>query len=260
MQRKFKADQPLRKTVFHPIAPSIPSSRSGLFPPSIFDILALSRYRFADTGPCAFPSGIDMNVLVINCGSSSIKYQAIDTRKSVPLAEGKVERLGASGSYEQALKKIAAAVTGHHIEAVGHRVVHGGERFSMPTIIDEEVLSAIVSCIPLAPLHNPANLAGIKAARRNLPDAPPRGGLRHRLPLPPATPRPDLRHRSRGGGPLNIRRYGFHGISHAYVARKGRRIPRNAVSASCGWSPATSATAPAPAPWSSAPRPRPAWA
>ncbi len=161
-----------------------------------------------------------MNVLVINCGSSSIKYQAIDTRKSVPLAEGKVERLGASGSYEQALRKIAAAVTGHHIEAVGHRVVHGGERFSMPTIIDEEVLSAIVSCIPLAPLHNPANLAGIKAARRSLPDVPHVAvfdtAFHSRLPRRAKTYAID----PEVAASLHIRRFGFHGISHAYVAGK----------------------------------------
>ncbi len=161
-----------------------------------------------------------MNVLVINCGSSSIKYQVIDTDTSSALAGGKIERLADEAGYFRGLQDVAQAVDGHRIDAVGHRVVHGGERFSMPHLIDDAVLAAIESCIPLAPLHNPANLAGIKAARKILSGLPqvavfdtafhsrmPRRALTYALD-------PEL------AAPLKIRRYGFHGVSHAYVAQK----------------------------------------
>jgi len=161
-----------------------------------------------------------MNVLVINCGSSSIKYQVIDTDTSSALLKGKIERLSDEASYFQSLQDIAQAVSAHRIDAVGHRVVHGGERFSMPHLIDDAVLDAIEACIPLAPLHNPANLAGIKAAREIFSELPqvaafdtafhsrlPRRALTYAIDPEVATP-------------LKIRRYGFHGISHAYVAQK----------------------------------------
>jgi len=160
-----------------------------------------------------------MNVLVINSGSSSIKYQLIDTNASLALVEGKIERLSSPETYHQALQKVAEAITGHLIDAVGHRVVHGGERFSMPHLIDDTVLSAIESCVPLAPLHNPANLAGIMAARKTLAEVPhvavfdtafhsrmPRRALTYAID-------PEL------AASLHIRRFGFHGISHAFVAQ-----------------------------------------
>ena len=112
-----------------------------------------------------------MNVLVINCGSSSVKYQVLVSESGEALAEGKAERVGASGRpYAATLKAILEAVVQWPIEAVGHRVVHGGERFFDAAAIDDEVEAAIEACIPLAPLHNPANLAGIRAARSILPD------------------------------------------------------------------------------------------
>lgn len=161
-----------------------------------------------------------MNVLVINCGSSSIKYQVLDTDTSSALVQGKIERLSDEASYFKSLQDVAQAVGGYRIDAVGHRVVHGGEHFSMPHLVDDAVLDAIEACIPLAPLHNPANLAGIKAAREIFSELPqvaifdtafhsrlPRRALTYAIDPEVATP-------------LKIRRYGFHGISHAYVAQR----------------------------------------
>jgi acetate kinase len=161
-----------------------------------------------------------MNVLVINSGSSSIKYQVIDTDTLSALVSDKIERLSDEASYFKGLQDVALAVGGHRIDAVGHRVVHGGERFSMPHLIDDAVLGAIESCIPLAPLHNPANLAGIKAARKIFSELPQVAvfdtAFHSRLPRRALTYAID----PEVTAPLKIRRYGFHGISHAYVAQK----------------------------------------
>lgn len=162
-----------------------------------------------------------MKVLVINCGSSSVKYQLIDTATREPIHVGIVERIGHDGkTHQSAVAEILACVDSPELDAVGHRVVHGGERFHDATLIDEEVVAAIEECVPLAPLHNPANLAGIRMAREALPALPhvavfdtafhwrlPRRAKHYALDL-------DLAQR------LGIRRYGFHGPSHSYVARR----------------------------------------
>jgi acetate kinase len=186
-------------------------------------------------------------VLVLNAGSSSLKYQLLD------LADGAGERVCASGLVERigedegrlvhraagaepltesgkipdhavALDRVLAAFerTGGLTEApfaVGHRVVHGGDRFSGPTVVDDDVLEEIRELVPLAPLHNPANIAGIEVARARYPDTPQVAvfDTAFHAAMPPhawryALPR-DLADR------LRIRRYGFHGTSHGYVAR-----------------------------------------
>ena len=114
-----------------------------------------------------------MNILVINCGSSSIKYQVIDPESGASHRQGKVERIGEmAGGHGEALQGILASLEGLEIGAVGHRVVHGGPDFFDSVLIDDSVTAAIEACIPLAPLHNPANLSGIRAAREALPALP----------------------------------------------------------------------------------------
>lgn len=167
-------------------------------------------------------------VLVVNCGSSSLKYQVIDADDGTSVTRGLAERIGEPGGsadHEDALRRMLVALRadGARLDdcvAVGHRVVHGGERFTAPTLVTEEVVAAVEALIPLAPLHNPANLIGIRVLRRLLPD------LRHvavfdtafHATMPPyaytyALPR-DLARR------YGIRRYGFHGTSHGYVTRR----------------------------------------
>lgn len=160
-----------------------------------------------------------MNILVINCGSSSVKYQVIDPAKGEPLLAGKIERMGQDGrDHDDAIEEVLAKAADFQVEAVGHRVVHGGTHFHDACLIDDEVADAIEACVPLAPLHNPANLAGIRAARRALPRIPHVAvfdtALHARLPRRAATYAidPGL------ADELGIRRYGFHGTSHAYVA------------------------------------------
>lgn len=172
-----------------------------------------------------------MNVLVINCGSSSIKYQVVDADSGAAAARGKVERIGdEGGSHAGALEKILADHSDLTIDAVGHRVVHGGEKFHDSCAIDDEVLAAIEACVPLAPLHNPANLAGIRAARQMLPD------VRHvavfdtafhaRMPRRARTYAVDPELAAKHG----IRRYGFHGTSHMYVAKRASEYLERPVS------------------------------
>ena len=166
-------------------------------------------------------------VLVLNAGSSSLKYQLLDMTDRSVAASGLVERIGGSEvpDHAAALGLVlgdldsSGALSGAPV-AVGHRVVHGGERFQRSVLVDAEVRRGIEETIDLAPLHNPANIAGIEVARRRYPDTPqvavfdtafhasmpPRAW---RYPLPR-----DLADR------LRIRRYGFHGTSHGYVARK----------------------------------------
>jgi len=177
-----------------------------------------------------------VKVLVLNCGSSSVKFQFIETSPELAaagqdrlLARGSVERIGESAGvpdHEHAIRLVLASLTDpqrgairqpEEIDAVGHRMVHGGEHFREPVVIDEGVLRAIEDCVPLAPLHNPHNLTGYRASRRLLPHArhvavfdtafhqtlPPKAytyGLPYQLAL---------RHR--------LRRYGFHGTSHRYL-------------------------------------------
>ncbi len=164
-----------------------------------------------------------MNVLVINAGSSSLKAAVVHADGSRSLDET-IERIGEDGGafedHSQALEHVLSEVDRASLGAVGHRVVHGGERFVEPVIVDDEVVAGIEECTPLAPLHNPANLAGIAAARQVL------GGLPHvavfdtafHATMPPAAYRyavPGDWYRDHG-----IRRYGFHGTSHAYVSRR----------------------------------------
>ncbi len=195
-----------------------------------------------------------MKILVINTGSSSIKYQLFDMERHRILASGVAEKIGeeisllthwnASANGEDVKKVEEGVIADHHagmnrilgllidpghgvvgdkseISAVGHRVVHGGETFHSPTIIDESVIAAIKENIPLAPLHNPSNLMGIEVAGAIFPDSPqvavfdtafhqtiPMESYLYAIPF-------ELYEKHR------IRRYGFHGTSHAYVAERG---------------------------------------
>ncbi len=191
-------------------------------------------------------------VLVFNAGSSSVKYQLISLEQRERLATGLVGRIGEEGEGElthrpahgsprtvrdrfadhaQALDAILAAfkasgpdLGGIDLVAVGHRVVHGGTRFDRPTLIDDSVLAGIRELTALAPLHNPANATGIEVARKTFPDVPHVAVFDtafHRT-LPPAAytyavPR-EWRDR------YSVRRYGFHGTSHQYVAKQAARL------------------------------------
>lgn len=168
-----------------------------------------------------------MKILVLNAGSSSIKYQVFGMDDQQVLIGGLVDRIGEKGgeiaSHHEALERIvqhlqAAGMTG--IDAIGHRVVHGGERFSEPVLIDADVVAAIRDMIPLAPLHNPANLEGIEVAQQLFPGIPqvavfdtafhqtmPPVAFRYALPASLYTEQ-------------QVRRYGFHGTSHHYVAQQ----------------------------------------
>ncbi|MFV1885568.1 MAG: acetate/propionate family kinase [Balneola sp.] len=190
-----------------------------------------------------------MKILVINCGSSSIKYQLINTENKETLCKGLVERIGAVTSIikqefkdEKPVKK-SMAIDNHavalkvimellveadndhlhsldEIEAVGHRVVHGGETFKDSVLIDEDVEEAIEQAFDIAPLHNPPNLQGIRAAKKHLTDVPHVAvfdtAFHHSIP----------QHVYLYGIPnrlyrrYKIRRYGFHGTSHYYVSRQ----------------------------------------
>ncbi len=160
-----------------------------------------------------------MSVLVFNAGSSTLKARLVDPATREALFDMKIERVGEAGTtYESAVASVLDRARNHPMTAVAHRVVHGGERFTGAVLIDADVERAIEASIPLAPLHNPANLAGIRAARQALP------GLAHvavfdtafhaRMPRRATTYAIDPELAARHG----IRRYGFHGTSHAYVA------------------------------------------
>ncbi len=190
-----------------------------------------------------------MKILVLNCGSSSIKYQLIETETEVALAKGMVERIGMSSAVLTHKPKdkekirivgeildhtialeyvIAVLLSKNHgviseaseIEAVGHRVVHGGETFSGSVLITDDVLRALKDNIELAPLHNPPNLKGISAAKEHLPNIPQCGifDTAFHSSMPP--------HAYLYGIPFKlykrykIRRYGFHGTSHRFVSKR----------------------------------------
>ena len=178
-----------------------------------------------------------MLVLVINSGSSSLKYQLRDVEAGVVLTDGLVERIGMPGSdggapevpdHAAALEQVDAAlhaVLGERaIDAVGHRVVHGGERFAEPVLVDNEITRAIERLNPLAPLHNPANVMGIRAIAQKWPDMPQVAVFDtafHRS-LPEHAWRyavPEWLYTNHG-----IRRYGFHGTSHQYVSSKAAEL------------------------------------
>jgi acetate kinase len=167
-------------------------------------------------------------VLVLNCGSSSLKWQVVDPGAGDAVASGQVERIGQAGAadHEAALQEVldgldegGEGLAGLELAAVAHRVVHGGERFSGPVRIDDDVVAEIRDLSRLAPLHNPAAVLGIEAARRRLGDLPHVAVFDtafHRT-LPPraatyAVPR-DWREQH------GVRRYGFHGTSYAHVSR-----------------------------------------
>ncbi|MCH7722349.1 MAG: acetate kinase [Bacteroidetes bacterium] len=194
-----------------------------------------------------------MKTLVLNCGSSSIKYQFIDTVTNTALAKGLVERIGMTGAvlthkrYDGDEIKIAGEILDHtiaveyvlgvmlskthgviddkeDIEAIGHRVVHGGETFSKSVLITDDVIKVLQDNIELAPLHNPHNIKGIQACKKILPHAPQVGvfDTAFHVKMPPIA--------FLYGIPYElykkhkIRRYGFHGTSHLYVSRKAAGI------------------------------------
>ena len=190
-----------------------------------------------------------MNILVINCGSSSLKFQLIDMTTEAVQAKGLCERIGIDGSrivytpaggekmtiespmptHTEAIKLVLDCLTNaeygvikslKEINAVGHRVVHGGEKFASSTIITDEVIKVIEECNELAPLHNPANLIGINVCRELMPGVPmvgvfdtafhqtmPKKAHLYGLPIKAYTD-------------YKIRRYGFHGTSHSFVSKR----------------------------------------
>jgi acetate kinase len=163
-------------------------------------------------------------IFVLNSGSSSLKYRLFSGRSEA--ASGLVERIGEPGSpvadHEAAFRRVAADLdlASLPLDAIGHRVVHGGTRFREPTLIDDEVVAAIRALIPLAPLHNPANVEGIEQARKLRPEVPHVAvfdtAFHATLPPAAATYALDRSVAERYG----IRRYGFHGTSYAYVSRR----------------------------------------
>ncbi len=192
-----------------------------------------------------------MKILVINCGSSSIKFQLLNMKSDTVLAKGLLERIGIKGSamnYYQGEKKhvISRDVANHEegiqlivsyltdattgvirdkseIFAVGHRVVHAGEKFNGTVPITPAVIAALKECIPLAPLHNPPNITGIEACQKILPGIPMAGtfdtAFHQTMPEKAYIyPLPYEYYREH-----KIRRYGFHGTSHFYVAKQGAR-------------------------------------
>ena len=193
-----------------------------------------------------------MNILVINCGSSSLKYQVIDSGTEAVLAKGLCERIGLDGrlvyqkaggekeitdadmpTHKQAIQMVLDALvnpkTGalkslEEIGAVGHRVVHGGEKFASSTILNEEVLKAIEECNDLAPLHNPANLIGIRACQELMPNVPMVGvfdtAFHQTMPEHAYLYGIDYDYYEK----YKVRRYGFHGTSHSYVSKRAAEI------------------------------------
>jgi len=190
-----------------------------------------------------------MKVLVLNSGSSSIKYQFIDTDKKIALAKGLVDRIGMSGAvlshqrYDGNNIKIAGEILDHQIaveyvlgvmlsknhgviddkkdiDAVGHRVVHGGETFSDSVFINDEVVKVLQDNIELAPLHNPPNIKGIQACQRILPDIPQCGvfDTAFHSHMPPKSYLYGIPYELYKK--YKIRRYGFHGTSHLYVSQR----------------------------------------
>ncbi|GGX81935.1 acetate kinase [Streptomyces hiroshimensis] len=192
-------------------------------------------------------------VLVLNSGSSSVKYQLLDMADGARLAVGLVERIGEETSrlahtplatgggkreteapiadHEAALQAVAAELAADglgldspELAAIGHRVVHGGQKFTAPTVITDEVLAEIERLVPVAPLHNPANITGIRTAQALRPDLPqvavfdtafhttmPEAAARYAIDVATADAH-------------MVRRYGFHGTSHAYVSRETAKL------------------------------------
>jgi acetate kinase len=195
----------------------------------------------------------DINVLVINCGSSSLKFQLINSQSEDVIAKGLCERIGIEGSQitytpaggekyetvtpmpdhtraiELVLKELTDPERGvvkslDEIGAVGHRLVHGGEKFASSTLINDEVIKAIEECNDLAPLHNPANLIGIRACRELMPDTPMAGvfdtAFHQTMPQEAYLYGVPYRFYEEH----KVRRYGFHGTSHSFVSRRAAEI------------------------------------
>lgn len=183
-----------------------------------------------------------MAILVINAGSSSLKVAVIDPVSGVRYLSALAERLGGEGATvkvgrepAQPLTEATAAGALHalaphlsgtdlHLQGVGHRVVHGGERFTAATRIDDDVIAGIRDCARLAPLHNPANLSGILAARATFPHLPQVAvfDTAFHQTMPPVAWRyavPEAWYREHG-----VRRYGFHGTSHRFVAARAAEV------------------------------------
>ena len=156
-------------------------------------------------------------VFVVNCGSATLKYRLVDVDDGSGTVSGTVET---QAGHEAALRGVLASLPDTALVAVAHRVVHGGERFSAPVVVDDDVLSAIQDLAPLAPLHNPNNALGIEIARRMLPDVPHVAvfdtAFHHTLPARAYTYAVPAE--------WGVRRYGFHGTSHAYVSRAAARL------------------------------------
>ncbi|MGW2327437.1 acetate kinase [Streptomyces sp. NPDC001700] len=172
-------------------------------------------------------------VLVLNSGSSSVKYQLLDMADGARLSSGLVERIGNGpvADHTAALKQVAEELAGQglgldspELAAIGHRVVHGGTRFTEPTLITDEVVEEIEKLVPLAPLHNPANVTGIKVARSLRPDLPQVAvfdtAFHSTMPESAARYAIDTETADRYG----VRRYGFHGTSHAFVSRATAKL------------------------------------
>jgi len=194
-----------------------------------------------------------MKVLVVNCGSSSLKYQLIDMADESVMAKGLVERIGIEGSilthesagkdkkvieepmkdHKKALELVLEAVVNKEygaiesmdeIEAVGHRVVHAGEKFSDSVVINNDVIAALEECIELAPLHNPPNLIGIRACMELMPGVPMVGvfdtAFHQSMPASSYIYALPYEYYEKYG----VRKYGFHGTSHKYVAQRTASI------------------------------------
>lgn len=195
-----------------------------------------------------------MNVLVINAGSSSLKYQLFDMETETVIAKGICERIGLDGrlthtpilngkpefkaeiplpTHSEAINAVIEKLTSKEygvidslkqIGAVGHRVLHGGQKFSESVLIDNAVIGAITECIPLGPLHNPANLMGIKACQKAMPGVPQIAvfdtAFHQTMPeYAYIYPIPYMYYEKYG-----LRRYGFHGTSHRYVSKKALEV------------------------------------
>lgn len=189
-----------------------------------------------------------MNILVLNCGSSSVKYKLIEIKANKVLAEGGIEKIGLSDAFIKfkfgnekiqqdldindhvgAIKSILDNLTSKEygcikdfkeIDAVGHRVVHGGEKFNKSVLINDEVIAKIKECYGIAPLHNPVNMAGIDAINEVLPEVPQVGvfdtAFHQTMPAKSYMYALPYKYYAEDG----VRRYGFHGTSHRYVSQR----------------------------------------
>ena len=189
-----------------------------------------------------------MNVLVINCGSSSLKYQLIDSETEAVLAKGLCERIGIDGrlvyqkagndkeiteasmpTHKEAIQMVLEALTNEktgaiksldEVNAIGHRIVHGGEKFASSAIITDEMIKTVEECNDLAPLHNPANLIGIRVCSELMPNVPQVGvfdtAFHQTMPAKAYLYGLPIEYYKN----YKVRRYGFHGTSHSFVSKR----------------------------------------